>query len=103
MIGEKHHIPSAKLLFITGGSLFLLTILTTAVHFLHLPQPWSLIAALLIAIAKASLVVFIFMNIWWDKKFNFMTMITGIAFVALLIAISLFDLLFRNYTANPWG
>lgn len=102
MLHEEHHIPSAKLLLTVGGSLFLLTILTTAVHFLYLPQPWSLIAALAIAMAKASLVVFVFMGIWWDKKFNLMIMIVGIGWVLLLVGVALLDLLFRNPAAYPW-
>lgn len=102
MIGEHHHIPSAKLLLTVGVSLFILTFLTTGVHYLHMPQPWSLIAALIIALAKASLVAFIFMGLWWDKKFNLMILITSIAFVTLLIAICLLDILFRNPVAYPW-
>lgn len=102
MIGEHHHILSAKLLITVGLSLFGLTILTTAVHFLYLPQPWSLIAALVIAMVKASLVAAVFMGLWWDKKFNLMVLITSGAFVILLIAICLLDLLFRNPVASPW-
>jgi|SRR5699024_35878 len=103
MIGEQHHVTSAKLLIFTGVSLFILTILTTAVHFLHLPQPWSFIAALIFAILKASLVAFVFMGLWWDKKFNLMVLITSVAFVCLLVAFSLLDLLFRFPVVNPWG
>lgn len=102
MIGEEHHIPSAKLLLTIGGSLFILTVLTTVVHFLHLPQPWSLIAALIIAAAKASMVVFVFMGLWWDEKFNLMILVASVAFVGLLVGISLLDVLFRNPTAHPW-
>ena len=96
----QHHVSSDKLLLSVGGGLFLLTILTAGVHFLHLPQPWSIIVAMVIAVFKAGLVALFFMGLYWDKKFNAMAFIFGILFVALLVGFTLFDTLFR-LTPHP--
>lgn len=91
----QHHVSSDKLLLSVGGGLLLLTMLTVGVHFLHLPQPWSIIVAMAVALFKGSLVALFFMGLYWDKKFNAMAFIFGIIFVALLVGFTLFDTLFR--------
>lgn len=96
MSEHSHHISSVKLLFTVGISLFVLTILTTGVHYLHLPQPYSVIAALAIALVKASLVVLFFMNLYWDEKFHLILMVTGVAFMLLLLALTMTDIAFRT-------
>ena len=96
MSEHTHHIASAKLLLSVGAALFVLTILTTVVHYIHIPHPYAAIAAISIAVAKASLVVFVFMNLYWDTKFNFIVMATGIAFTVLLLALSMADVIFRT-------
>ena len=96
MSEHSHHISSVKLLFTVGIALFLLTFLTTGVHYIHLPQPYSVIAALVIAFFKASLVALFFMNLYWDKKFNLMLMVTGVAFMLLLLALTMTDVAFRT-------
>lgn len=90
-----HHISSDKLLLSVGGGLFVLTVLTVAVHYLHLPDPWSIIAAMFVAVIKASLVALFFMNLYWDKKFNLMLFIASLVFLALLVGFTMLDTLFR--------
>ncbi len=102
MIGEDHHISSDKLLLSVAGGLFLLTILTAAIHFLQLPWPWSIIVAMIVAVFKASLVALFFMNLYWDKKFNAMALITSVIFLALLIGFTLLDTLYRYPADYPW-
>lgn len=90
-----HHISTDKTLLSVAGALFFLTILTAAVHYLALPHPWSIIAAMAIAFVKASLVALFFMNLYWDKKFNSMLFIFSLVFLALLVGLSMMDTLFR--------
>lgn len=90
-----HHISSDKLLLSVGGGLFVLTVLTVAVHYLHLPDPWSIITAMFVAVIKASLVALFFMNLYWDKKFNLMLFIASLVFLALLVGFTMLDTLFR--------
>jgi len=96
MSSSTHHITSDKILLAVAGSLFLLTLLTAGVHFLELPQPWSIIAAMTIAVMKGSLVAMFFMGLYWDKRFNSMLLIASLAFFGLLVGYSLLDTLFRR-------
>ena len=91
-----HHISSAKFLWGVGASLFVLTFLTVAVTWIHIPEPWHIIVAIGIAVAKAGVVVAFFMNLWWDSKFNTMLFAMSILFFVLLIGITLLDTLYRT-------
>ncbi len=90
-----HHISTNKTLFGTAGALLVLTILTVIVHYLHLPNPWSIITAMGVAIAKATLVAMFFMNLYWDKRFNTILLITSLVFFFLLVSLTMLDTLFR--------
>ena len=70
-----HHIISLKYLFGTAIALVILTILTVAVAYIHIPYPFNLFVAIGIAVLKATLVAAFFMGLVWDKKIN--TIITN--------------------------
>lgn len=93
---HEHHISSSNLLLAVAGALFVLTLLTVGVHYLALPDPWSILVAMVIAFIKATIVALFFMNLYWDVKFNSMLLITSIVFLALLVGLSLLDTLFRT-------
>lgn len=95
-----HHISTDKTLLGVAGGLFILTILTVVVHFLHLPHPWSIIVAMGIAIFKATLVALFFMNLYWDERFNTMLLVSSLVFFALLVGFTLLDTLYRS-SVNP--
>jgi cytochrome c oxidase subunit 4 len=90
-----HHISTDKTLLGVAGALLILTILTVVVHYIHIPDPWSIIVAMGIAIFKATLVALFFMNLYWDERFNTMLLISSLAFFALLVGFTLLDTLFR--------
>lgn len=91
-----HHISSDKTLLSVAGALFILTVLTVGVHYVHIPDPWSMIVAMGIAIFKATLVALFFMNLYWDDRFNLMLFLSSIAFFILLVGLTLLDTLFRT-------
>ncbi len=93
---DLHHIPSKKQLFAVGGTLMVLTVLTVAVTFIHIPSPFNVVVALLIAFAKASLVAAFFMELYWDRRFNSMLLILSVLFVIILIGLSLLDIAYRE-------
>lgn len=90
-----HHISSYKTLLGVAGALFVLTVLTVGIRYLHLPDPWSIIVAMGIAVVKASLVALFFMNLYWDKRFNLLLLILSLAFFGLLVGFTLLDTLYR--------
>lgn len=90
-----HHISSAKFLWGVAISLFILTFLTVAVTWIHIPGPWNVIVAIGIAVVKATIVALFFMNLYWDSKFNVLLFIMSIVFFLLLVGITLLDTLYR--------
>lgn len=90
-----HHISTDKTLLGVAGALLILTIATVGVHYLHLPNPWSIIVAMIVAIMKGSLVAVFFMNLYWDTKFNSMMLLAAFLFFGLLVGLTLLDTLFR--------
>lgn len=91
-----HHISSNKTLLSVAGALFILTVLTVAVYYIHIPEPWNIVVAMGIAIFKATLVALFFMNLWWDKRFNSMILVFSVLFFGLLVSLTLIDTLFRT-------
>jgi cytochrome c oxidase subunit 4 len=90
-----HHISTDKTLLGVAGALLVLTILTVAVHYIHIPGPWSIVVAMGIAIFKATLVALFFMNLYWDTRFNSLLLVFSILFFILLVGFTLLDTLFR--------
>lgn len=90
-----HHISSAKFLWSVAITLFVLTFLTVAVTWIHIPAPWNVSVAIGIAVVKALIVAAFFMNLYWDTKFNIIMFVMSIAFFLLLIGITLLDTLYR--------
>lgn len=93
---HEHHISTDKILLGVAGALFVLTLLTVGVHYLTLPDPWSIVVAMLVAVVKASLVALFFMNLYWDVKFNSMLLVASLVFLALLVGLTMLDTLFRT-------
>lgn len=90
-----HHISSDKFLWGVATSLFILTFITVAVTWINVPEPWNVVIAIGIAVAKAGIVASFFMNLYWDSKFNTFLFATSIVFFMLLVGITLLDTLFR--------
>lgn len=90
-----HHISSAKFLWGIGITLFFLTIITVAVTWIEIPEPWNVVVAIAIAVVKATVVALFFMNLYWDTKFNVMLFIMSLVFFILMIGITLLDTLYR--------
>lgn len=91
-----HHVSSAKFLWGIGLSLFVLTVITVAVTWVQIPEPWNVVVAIAIALVKATIVALFFMNLYWDEKFNLMLLFLSIAFFILMIGITLLDTLYRT-------
>lgn len=93
---HEHHITSTKQLWLIGGALTVLTILTVVVSSLPIPSPLDIIVALSIALVKAFLVAAFFMGLYWDYKFNSMLLIGAVVFFILMVGVTLLDTLYRN-------
>jgi len=93
------HVLPTGLYWKIWGSLVALTVVTVAVSYGDFGS-LNLIVALAVATAKASLVALFFMHLLYDKRFNAAVFVSGLAFLAVLIGLTMADTEFRGY-ADP--
>ncbi len=94
------HIVTKKQYSLVFGALLLLTFVTTAVGMMDLGR-LNVVVALVIAVIKAMLVVLFFMHIYWSTKLTRVVVVSGLAWLALLLWLTLTDVLSRGWMPFP--
>ena len=94
------HIVTKKQYSLVFGALLLLTFVTTAVGMMDLGR-LNVVVALVIAVIKAMLVVLFFMHIYWSTKLTRVVVVSGIAWLVLLLWLTLTDVLSRGWLGFP--
>jgi cytochrome c oxidase subunit 4 len=84
-------------------ALLFFTFLTYGLSRLHLGGGWGVVVALTIAGTKGALVALFFMHLWEQRGANRLVFITSLAFVALLVSLTMLDNATRFPLANPPG
>lgn len=84
------HVLPLSLYWGVFGLLLVLTVLTVAVTKIEL-GPFSLAVAMAIAVVKATLVLMIFMHLWYDHKLNLLMASTSFLFLSIFIVLTMFD------------
>ena len=90
---------------IVFGTLLVLTLVTVAIAYLHLPVAPAVILALVVAATKGSLVATFFMHLKGEKPFVVWSLVLTAAFVLFLFAIPLWtegDHIIGT-APNPWS
>jgi cytochrome c oxidase subunit 4 len=82
------------------AALLTLTAVTVGVTYIHMGR-FNLVAALLIAIAKASLVVLFFMNVKNSSALTKLFVVAGLFWMALLILLTFSDYVSRGWLPVP--
>ena len=90
------HIVSKKTYALIFGILMLLTLVTTKVAYLDLGR-MNVVVALAIAAVKAVLVVLFFMHLAYSRRLKQLTIVAAMGWLALLIALTLTDVLSRGW------
>ena len=85
------------------GALIVLTVVTVGVSELGIPQPYSLILAMIVATCKAALVVTFFMHLLWDERLNTVVFLGTVVFVAIFFSLTMTDLLSRDFFDKGTG
>jgi cytochrome c oxidase subunit 4 len=98
-----HHHSHLPRYLAVWGALAVLTVVTYLVAKVHLPGPWAVTVAILIAAAKGALVALFFMHLWDQRGANRLVFVTSLVFVALLIGLVIADNATRFPLANPPG
>jgi cytochrome c oxidase subunit IV len=76
--------------------LIVLTVLTVAVSFAHLPGLWHLVFGLLIAVCKASLVVLFFMHVLISPRLTWLVIVVAAFWLGILLVLTLNDYFARG-------
>jgi cytochrome c oxidase subunit 4 len=88
--GEVPHVVPPSVLLAVFAALIFLTFVTVWVAGIDLGE-WNLFGALAIATVKAALVALYFMHLRYDSPFNALLFVTGLAFLALFLGLTLLD------------
>jgi cytochrome c oxidase subunit 4 len=94
------HVVSTKLYILVFAALIALTALTTGVSFIDLGK-WNTVAALAIAVCKASLVALFFMHLKWSSGLMRIVLLAAFVWFAILVTLTLADELARQWTPVP--
>lgn len=94
------HVVPKKLYILVFAVLILFTGLTTGVAFINLGK-WNTVAALVIAVCKATLVVLFFMHLRWSSNLLRIVVASSLLWLAILIGLTLSDVLTRDWTPIP--
>jgi cytochrome c oxidase subunit 4 len=94
------HVVPKKLYILVFAALIVLTGLTTGVAFINLGK-WNTVAALVIAVCKASLVVLFFMHLRWSSNLLRIVVASSLVWLAILIGLTLSDVFTRDWTPVP--
>jgi cytochrome c oxidase subunit 4 len=93
---DTDHILPKKIYYTIFGVLMLCTYLTVQIAFLDL-GPLNTIAALAIAVFKATLVVLFFMHVKYSPRLTWAVVIGSLFWLAILFALTLGDYLTRAW------
>jgi len=94
----EHQQPKVKAYFLIFAALIALTTLTVWASTLHLAEPWHLLVGLLIASAKAVLVILIFMHVYYSSRMTWVVVLGSLFWlIFLLIGITMTDYVSRGW------
>jgi cytochrome c oxidase subunit 4 len=94
------HVVPKKLYILVFAALIVLTGLTTSVAFINLGK-WNTVAALTIAVCKATLVVLFFMHLRWSSNLLRIVVASSLLWLAILISLTISDVFTRDWTPVP--
>ena len=91
---EKHIVVSTKTFVLIWLALLVLTGVTIKAAQMRMGE-WSMLANLLIASTKASLVLWFFMHLKYEKTFFKLLFFVPIATITIIIGLTFFDIWYR--------
>ena len=92
---HAHHIIPLQTYFKVFGALMFLTLLTVLAAKIDLGS-FNIVLAMLIAIAKSTLVLLFFMHLYYDNKTNLLFFLGSVLFLIIFISFTYFDVAYRD-------
>jgi cytochrome c oxidase subunit 4 len=100
MSDRTEHVDSVRTYAAVWIALLILTGATTAVAYVDL-GPLSVVAALTIAVGKMLLVALFFMHVRHSTQLTRLVVVGGLLWLAILITLTMADLLSRGWVGAP--
>ena len=94
------HVDSVKTYAVVFAALIALTVITTAVAFVDL-GPFSVVAALVIAVCKMLLVALFFMHLRHSTILTRVVVLGGLLWLAILLVLTFADFISRGWMGVP--
>jgi cytochrome c oxidase subunit 4 len=85
-----------RLYYLVFAALIVLTLLTVGASFLEL-GPWHTVVGLAFGVAKAGLVILIFMHLINSGRFIWLVLAAGLFWFGIMVALTLADYLTRHW------
>jgi cytochrome c oxidase subunit IV len=98
--GLSHVLP-ARVLVGVFAALMVLTAITVGISYVDLGEV-NLIVALGVATLKATLVALYFMHLRYDKPFNAIIFVIGVAFLGLFLMVTMLDTIEYHPEVQAW-
>jgi cytochrome c oxidase subunit 4 len=89
-------VVSVRAYLIVWVSLIILTLTTTGVAFVDLGAEWNTVAALLIAVAKSTLVILYFMHLRYSGRLTWVFAGAGLFWLLILLGGTMDDIITRR-------
>jgi cytochrome c oxidase subunit 4 len=94
-------VVSVRAYLIVWASLIILTLTTTGIAFVDLGAEWNTVAALLIAVAKSTLVILYFMHLRYSGRLTWVFAGAGLFWLLILLGGTMDDYLTRQHVSPP--
>jgi cytochrome c oxidase subunit 4 len=94
---SPHHVVPLRVYYVIFATLMVLTGITVAVAYIDL-GPLNTVVALVIACFKATIVVLYFMHVKYSTRVIKLTVIAGLYWMGILLALTMSD-----YLTRGWG
>ncbi len=88
--------PSARTYLINGAALLAFLALTVGAAYLHL-GPFNTVVAMLISVAKATLIALFFMHLRYSKPLTWIVAGAGVFWLGIMLVLALSDYLTRGW------
>ena len=96
-----HHVVPPRVYVAVYVALIVLTLTTLGIASLELGEQAHLWVGLAIAAVKAGLVILIFMHVWYSTRLTWVVALSGLLWLAILIAYVMTDYLSRGWVGVP--
>src|SRR5262245_12979420 len=97
---SQHAVP-LKIYYRVFLALMAFTVLTVAASFLPVSEPWHTLIGLIIAGAKALLVILFFMHVLYEGRLTWLFLLGSLFWLGILFALTLSDYLTRGMGTYP--